>query len=123
MIHEKNADAITDQRIAHGLHLTEEGLAQAGDFAASERLLSVSCHSLETLNKAREIGADFAMLSPVEATGSHPGVEPLGWDVFSAIVQQVNIPVYALGGMAVEKTEKARAHGAQGVAGISSWWF
>lgn len=126
LIHEKNQQALVNisqgdfERI--GIHLTEEGLMQAESASFSERLLSVSCHSLETLKKAQDINADFAMLSPVETTASHPDTEPLGWESFARIVEQVNLPVYALGGMTKEKTDLAWLYGGQGVAGISSWW-
>ena len=122
LIHEKNRQQLTKSIEADGRHLTEDSLMGIDSGNLSQGLLSVSCHSLEALKKAQAIGADFAMLSPVEETGSHPGVLPLGWPAFAEIVSQANIPVYALGGMTVDKLEKAWLHGAQGVAGISSWW-
>ena len=121
IIHEKNAADLDRPGFADGLHLTEAGLARAAN-SSSGQLLSVSCHSLDSLRKAQQIGADFALLSPVETTQSHPGTEPLGWPAFREMVEQVNIPVYALGGMTADKINKAWDHGAQGVAGISSWW-
>jgi 8-oxo-dGTP diphosphatase len=120
VIHEKNVTSIK----ADGLHLTEEGLHDF-DINADRnpnQLLSASCHSLESLKQAQAVKADFAMLSPVEKTRSHPDTEPLGWDVFAQAVACSNIPVYALGGMTTDHINKAWSHGAQGVAGISSWW-
>lgn len=122
LVHEKNAVSLDARILAGGIHLTEDGLRQAGSGFSAPGLLSVSCHSLESLRMAQDIGADFAMLSPVEATGSHPGVKPLGWQAFAEIVSQVSMPVFALGGMTPAKVEQAWSCGAQGVAGISSWW-
>jgi len=35
----------------------------------------------------------------VLATKTHPETEPLGWEQFEKLVSQVNLPVYALGGL------------------------
>ncbi|NNJ90974.1 MAG: Nudix family hydrolase [Gammaproteobacteria bacterium] len=118
LVHEKNRSTVK----AHGVHLTEAGLQAYREKNDTDGLLSVSCHSAQSLQKAESINADFAMLSPVEKTQSHPDTKPLGWKNFKDIVNDVNIPVFALGGMTAEHKEKAWSHGAQGVAGISSWW-
>jgi len=123
LLHEKNnvEDLLCS---VDGLHLTENGLEQYEKMPTllESHILSVSCHSLASLKKAQLIGADFAMLSPVETTSSHPDATPLGWDAFESVVNQSNIPVYALGGMTADKVKQAWSHGGQGVAGISSWW-
>ena len=118
LVHEKNLSSVK----AHGIHLTEAGLHQYEKKAEAAGLLSVSCHSVQSLKKAEAINADFAMLSPVEKTQSHPHTKPMGWQNFKSIVDTANIPVFALGGMTAEHKEQAWLHGAQGVAGISSWW-
>ncbi len=106
-----------------GLHLP---YAVAQQFKArpvdSSMYLAVSCHSLEELQHAQSIQADFASLSPVRETQSHPGALPIGWSNFSAWVKRVALPVYALGG--IKSTDLLQAHraGAQGIAGISAWY-
>ncbi len=72
--------------------------------------------------RALALGADFATLSPVAATATHPGVAPLGWAAFGALVEAASLPVYALGGMGAADEAQARALGAQGVAGIRGFW-
>jgi len=62
------------------------------------------------------------MLSPVLPTASHPDASPLGWSAFSQIIDQVVMPVYALGGMKPAHCDTAIAHGAQGIAAISALW-
>lgn len=83
---------------------------------------SVSCHTVQDLQKAEQLNADFAVLSPVQHTKSHPDAEPLGWESFASMLQQVNIPVFALGGVNASDIEKAQHSGAQGVAGIVAYW-
>jgi len=78
----------------------------------------VSCHNSYEIERAEALGADFITLSPVLPTATHPEASPLGWEVFQRLVQQANIPVYALGGMMKEYQQAALRIGAQGVAGI-----
>jgi len=105
---------------ADGVHLTASQL-QALDSRplSGDKLVSASCHSLTELQQAHRLGVDFAVLSPVLLTQSHPNAQPLGWDRFTDIVNQASMPVYALGGMQTELLHQAWAAGAQGVSGIS----
>ncbi|HIO14018.1 MAG TPA: Nudix family hydrolase, partial [Chromatiales bacterium] len=108
---------------ADGLHLSSKRL-----YATHERpvgadlLLSASCHSQAELRYAQSIGADFALLSPVQKTTTHPGVSALGWTKFQDTIEPIICPVYALGGMQPEDVSKAWSYGAQGIAGIRSLW-
>ncbi len=83
---------------------------------------AASCHSAEELAQAARIGCDFAVLSPVAVTASHPNQPPLGWARFATLVDNAALPVYALGGMRPEHAAKARVHGGQGVAVLRSLW-
>jgi 8-oxo-dGTP diphosphatase len=85
-------------------------------------MLSASCHNKKDLQQAEKLGVDFCVLSPVLPTRSHPDATPLGWHVFQGLVEKVNIPVFALGGMTLEQEEKTISAGAQGVAGIRGLW-
>jgi 8-oxo-dGTP diphosphatase len=107
---------------ADGLHLTARSLNSLSQRPALEGLLGASCHCLDELKKAEHLGLDYALLSPVRPTSSHPHASCLGWDNFAAWVDQVNLPVYALGGMVRIDLPKAISNGAQGIAGISTFW-
>ncbi|MFM8331162.1 MAG: Nudix family hydrolase [Candidatus Methylumidiphilus sp.] len=104
---------------AAGVHLTGRRL-----LALRQRPLpagfwvAASCHSLEDLRHAEQIGVDFAVLSPVLPTPSHPDAAPLGWDCFGAWVEAATLPVYALGGMSLTDVPQVRQSGGQGVSGI-----
>ncbi|MEZ5451923.1 MAG: Nudix family hydrolase [Thiothrix sp.] len=107
---------------ADGLHLSSAQLWQDHDWQPHNGWLSASCHSREELARAAEIGVDFAFLSPVLPTLSHPGAAHLGWEAFAACVEQVNFPVYALGGLDNSHVVVARKRGGQGIAAIRSLW-
>lgn len=82
---------------------------------------SVSCHSLAELEHASTIGADYALLSPVAQTTSHPEAPVLGWPRFAELSAGVDLPIYALGGMQIADIPQALRHGAAGVAAISAF--
>ena len=86
------------------------------------KLVSASCHNAEELKMAEKLGLDFAVLSPVKKTSSHPQTEALGWEQFEQFTDQLSIPVYALGGLNQGDLEEAWRRGAQGVAAISGFW-
>jgi 8-oxo-dGTP diphosphatase len=81
-------------------------------------LKSASCHNLAELRKAAELDMDFVYLSPVAATEKYSPQQLLGWADFEELAGRVSIPVYALGGMCLDDLERAKAHGAVGIAGI-----
>jgi 8-oxo-dGTP diphosphatase len=111
---------------ADGLHLNSTQLKGDGVcsmFLRQEGMwLSASCHNAQELQQATGLGVDFAFLSPVLPTLSHPGAAALGWEAFAALADQVNFPVYALGGMQYGDASLARLHGAQGLAAIRGLW-
>ncbi|SIN75058.1 8-oxo-dGTPase [Sulfurivirga caldicuralii] len=87
-----------------------------------ERLLGISVHNENEMAQALKLAPDFLVLSPVQATSSHPDQAPLGWERFAELVAQSPLPVYALGGVGDAELAQAREAGAQGIAAISSWW-
>lgn len=104
---------------ADGLHLPWSRLAGlAARPVAAGRWLAASVHSAAELAQAERVGVDFVTLSPLRETPSHPGQPAMGWDAFAALVARAGMPVYALGGMVAEDVARARAAGAQGIAGI-----
>ncbi|WP_296894447.1 Nudix family hydrolase [Thiobacillus sp.] len=106
---------------ADGIHL---------DSSAAVRLttrpdckwVGVSCHDGAELAQAATLGADFALLSPVLPTLTHPGATTLGWEAFSTLAAASPIPVYGLGGLGREDVALAQSRGAHGVALLRGAW-
>ena len=108
---------------AAGVHLPwREAEALTGRPVSSGAWLGVSCHDARQLQHAEQLSADYVVLGVVQPTASHPDRPALGWDAFAGLVHQARMPVYALGGLGPEHQQKARALGAQGIAGIRFWW-
>jgi 8-oxo-dGTP diphosphatase len=106
---------------ADGVQLTGAQLAACLKRPDVE-LCAASCHSATELQHAAELGLDFALLSPVLPTKSHPGAAHLGWDGFAALAASSSIPVYALGGLQMRDMEMAWQHGAHGIALLRQAW-
>jgi len=108
---------------ADGIQLSSQRLQQAdARDLPGELLLGASCHTADELAHAHVIGADFALLSPVKPTASHPDAPALGWETFARQVAACAMPVYALGGMTPADIDDAIVHGAQGIAAIRALW-
>lgn len=117
-----------------GFHLNRHVLAQITDdqvlsepllawrSEGENRLLGGSCHSRAELLQAQKVDADYAQISPVLPTNSHPNEPTLGWPGFKDLVENATMPVYALGGLKPSDTELAIAQGGQGIAAIGAWW-
>lgn len=85
-------------------------------------LVSASCHDRKELERAAELDLDFALLSPVMPTQSHPGAPVLGWAGFVRLVKDLPMPVYALGGVSRADLDEAWRHGAHGIAMLRGAW-
>ncbi len=101
----------------HGVHLSSSRLMQLNERSLNNNYyVAASCHNLHELKHACKIDVDFVVLSPVEQTKSHPETEPLGWDKFSKLAENITVPIFALGGMQPQHIITAWNHGAQGIA-------
>lgn len=109
---------------ADGVHLPAARLWDLRERPLGASLwVAASCHDRAEIVRAAELGVDFAVLSPVRATASHPGAQPLGWQRFWSLTETAKLPVYALGGLGPADLPMAWAHGAQGVAAIRGLWL
>ena len=102
---------------ANGVHLPSKSVPI--DFIKHkfpELIVGKSCHSVEEAIEAEKAGADYITFSPIFET---PGKgKPKGIEALKEVVQKVNIPVYALGGITEDKIPEVLKTGAYGIAGI-----
>jgi 8-oxo-dGTP diphosphatase len=108
---------------ADGVHLTAQRLMALPERPLGpERLVGASCHTLDEVRRACELDLNFVVVSPVQATTSHPGTSPIGFEGLRELTEAASVPVYALGGMREDHLEEAFRHGAQGIAAIRGLW-
>lgn len=117
----QNRNNLIESISADGIHLTAGHLMSLRKRPAQHPWVAASCHNLTELHHAQRIGVDFAVLAPVLPTQTHPDAKPLGWTQFAEWVCEVNLPVYALGGMTESSLATARQSGAQGIAAIRAF--
>lgn len=87
-----------------GLHLGQTDLAiqDARALLGPKRLLGLSTHTLEQLDEAADLGADYAGFGPIFATTTKGYEQGLGPEHLAAALAIARLPVLAIGGIAPE---------------------
>ena len=106
---------------ADGVHFTSAQLLALQQKPA-DLMVAASCHDAFELAHVEKLGLDFVVLSPVKTTKSHDDAVPLGWHNFAQMIENCNLPVYALGGMCKSDLPHALQCGARGVAMQRALW-
>lgn len=107
------------------LHLAESSIPTdfARNLLPAGRLIGRSCHTLEGAIQAARAGADFITFGPVFDTPSKRGYgPPRGLAELHGVCATVPIPVFALGGVTVDRIAECIEAGAHGVAMIGTVW-
>lgn len=107
---------------ASGVHLATTSMPPEAVRACvpADFVVGVSCHSLGDALRAEAGGANYVLLGPIFVTPSKLGYgPPLGLSVLQETASRVRIPVFALGGVNLERARACVEAGAQGLAGIS----
>ncbi len=106
---------------AHGVHLGTRSMPPSlvRKLASKEFVVGASCHSLAEARAAQAGGADYILLGPIFSTPSKLQYgPPLGLPVLREVTAQLSIPIFALGGITVDRVALCRQNGAAGIAGI-----
>lgn len=106
---------------ADGIHVDASSIkdiAKIKIWLNNDMLVSASCHGEGELKQAEQQGANFAFLSPVFPTQSHPGAPSLGAKAFLETAAKVEIPVIALGGIEEENIPSLLGAGVATMGGI-----
>ncbi len=82
---------IFQQTNKNGLHLSSHALSNHLERpVAINKLLSISCNTLEEMKLPEKFSADIILFLPVKANSSHPELEGIGWQQFSQMIKQVS---------------------------------
>ena len=105
---------------AEALHLPLPRLralspAQRADFP----ILGASCHSLEDVLEAADLGCTYVTLGHIFATDCKKGLPPRGLGLLEAVCARSPIPVYAIGGIGPDNLARVRGAGAAGACLMS----
>ena len=108
---------------ADGVHLgiSSPAVATARRMLGEEAIIGFSAHSFDDLYRAEREGADFVTFSPIYFTPSKAAYgAPQGVDKLREFCRNASIPVFALGGIKLERVAEVLDAGAAGVALISA---
>ena len=116
--------SLAEELGADGVHLTSARLLALRERPLDETyLVGASCHDRRELAHACALNLDFAVVSPVRETPSHPDAKAIGFAGLRALTEQANLPVYALGGMTESDLISTFENGAQGIAAVRGLWL
>ncbi|KEO81674.1 thiamine phosphate synthase [Tumebacillus flagellatus] len=107
---------------AQGVHLAAKSLpiSSARPLLQPHQLVGCSVHSVEEAIQAEQTGASYITYGHIFATNSKPGLPPRGVDALRQVVEAVNIPVLAIGGITKDNLEEVLAVGVAGIAVIGA---
>lgn len=101
------------------LHLPVRMIGRTSISAGAPSATSASVHDMSEADRAARGGVSWLLLSPFAATPSKQGAVWLGTERFRRIVESIDRPVVALGGIDSRSTaESALRAGAAGLAGL-----
>jgi len=108
---------------ASGVHLPFDGVpVTAARALPGIRRVGCSCHGATEVTLAEQTGADYVILSPVfEATRADATARsPIGALALASMIREVNVPVFALGGINAGRVAQCMVAGVYGIAVLGS---
>ena len=107
---------------ADGLHLPERMTAELPAIRTHhvDWLITLAAHDIEAARRGAAAGADALVVSPVFPSRSPSAGEPLGVEGLKAIVEAIETPVYALGGVRADTVHGLLDSGIVGIAAVEA---
>lgn len=109
--------AVANQIDAYAHHFTYKRFMKEGKHY--KRKIGVSIHTVEEAVHAEQKGADYLLASHIFETKCKEGLRGKGPNFLREIINKVNIPVIALGGINLENMEQVYATGIKDIAVMS----
>lgn len=109
---------------ASGIHLAYHSLPliETRKLVGNRLLIGCSVHSVQEAIEAEANGANYAFFGHVYESASKPGLSARGITALQAVVDTVNIPIIAIGGIDEKNIAEVTATGCSGIAVISTVW-
>jgi thiamine-phosphate pyrophosphorylase len=103
---------------ADGFHLGQDDvpIKRAREITPKGFIIGVSTHSLEQAQEAEKKGADYIGIGPVFSTPTKENYTTIGLSTVREVLQNVNIPVVAIGGINIENIDRLIEIGVHNVA-------
>ena len=128
--HARGVIALVNRRLdvvlateAQGVQLPSNGFRPSEvRRVASDLLIGSSVHSIDKAIRAANDGTDSITFGHVFASGSHPSDPPRGVEMLRNIVDVVDVPIVAIGGIGPRNVELVREAGATSISVIGAIW-
>lgn len=101
------------------IHLPLMVLREKTDQLGFFETIGVSVHSPEEAAEAEMLGASYIAAGHIFATDCKKGLTPRGLSFLKSVTEEVNIPVYAIGGITPQNAKLVFENGAKGVCVMS----
>jgi thiamine-phosphate pyrophosphorylase len=88
--------------------------------AARDILIGKSTHTLEQARAARSEGADYIGFGPIFATPTKPDYAPIGLEDIRRVHDEVNLPIFCIGGINIDNLQSVIDAGAKRVVMVSA---
>lgn len=108
---------------ADGVHLGQDdiAIAEARRLMPPDAIVGRSTHSLDQALQAQREGADYVGIGPVFATPTKKNTPPIGVEVVKKVVEQMTVPVVAIGGLDLDNISRLQAIGVRNVAMVRAF--
>jgi thiamine-phosphate pyrophosphorylase len=83
-------------------------------------LIGKSTHSIEQAVAAEREGADYIGFGPIFATPTKPDYPPIGLEEISRVHEQVEVPIFCIGGINIDNLQNVIDAGAKRVVMVSA---
>jgi thiamine-phosphate pyrophosphorylase len=109
---------------ADGVHLglSDMGVAEAREFLGKTKIIGATANTLKDIIRQVNNGCDYIGLGPFQYTKTKNNLSPiLGIEGYQSIIsdlkeQQIEIPIYAIGGITLENVDDLMTTGIHGIA-------
>jgi thiamine-phosphate pyrophosphorylase len=105
-----------------GVHIgqNDDSIEIARQKAGREILIGKSTHSLEQARAAQAEGADYIGFGPIFATPTKPDYAPIGLENIKRVHEEVNLPIFCIGGINIDTLQSVLDAGAKRVVMVSA---
>ena len=107
---------------ADGVHLGAEDMAVADARAimGADKIIGASSRSLAMARRAVAAGADYVAIGPARHSGVATNKKPIAESTLRAVVRNINVPVFAIGGIDAKNLAAVVKSGARRVAACTA---
>lgn len=107
---------------ADGVHLGQGDMScgEARAILGDDFIIGISCQTVEQALAAEAAGADYLGVGAMIPTPTKPDAEIVSVETLRAIVEAVDIPVVAIGGLNAETIGMLKGTGIDGIAVVSA---